>query len=89
MENIRKYRGKSHLTQKQLADKVGCTRTEIVNLESDLCRHTPNARTAANLAGIFGISVCDLFGYDNLIYPPKSKEQAKRLISEIASKWDL
>ena len=51
------------LTQQQLADRVGVTRQTIIAIESG--RYSPSLPLAFKLARAFGVSIEDVFEYEN------------------------
>ena len=91
MKNLRKFRGEKGLSQWQLAEKVGVTRTLIVYLEKDTT-HSTSHDTTLKICEVLDTNPCDLYGLDNLKYYPENKQQMKRLIDilkEEYEKWDL
>jgi len=62
--NIRKLRFENdQMTQQQLADKAGVTRQTIIAMESG--RYAPSLPLAFKIAQTFGISIEDVFQYEN------------------------
>jgi len=62
--NIRKLRFENdQMTQQQLADKAGVTRQTIIAIESG--RYAPSLPLAFKIAHTFGISIEDVFQYEN------------------------
>jgi len=57
------------LTQQQLADKVGVTRQTIIAIESG--RYSPSLPLAFKLARAFGVSIEDVFKFENEHYGTK------------------
>lgn len=57
---IKTLREKKRLTQEQLAEKSGVSRTTISNLEND-SNKTVNTRTLAKIASALGVKVESLF----------------------------
>ena len=51
------------LTQQQLADRVGVTRQTIIAIESG--RYSPSLPLAFKLARAFGVSIEDVFEFDD------------------------
>ena len=51
------------MTQQQLADKVGVTRQTIIAIESG--RYSPSLPLAFKLARTFGVSIEDVFEFDD------------------------
>jgi len=51
------------MTQQQLADKVGVTRQTIIAIESG--RYSPSLPLAFKLARAFGVSIEDVFEFDD------------------------
>ena len=60
---LRELREKKRLSQQQLADWLGLTRSSISNYENNT--HTPPADTLVRLADIYGVSVDYLLGVKN------------------------
>ncbi len=62
--NIRKLRFENdQMTQQQLADRVGVTRQTIIAIESG--KYAPSLPLAFKIAQTFGISIEDVFQYQN------------------------
>ncbi|MDM8533771.1 helix-turn-helix transcriptional regulator [Clostridiaceae bacterium HSG29] len=58
--NIRRVRrGTLDITQKELADKVGCTRQTIVALEKN--KYNPSLILSLRITSVLGVSVEELF----------------------------
>ena len=51
------------MTQQQLADRVGVTRQTIIAIESG--RYSPSLPLAFKLARAFGVSIEDVFEFDD------------------------
>jgi putative transcriptional regulator len=51
------------MTQQQLADKVGVTRQTIIAIESG--KYSPSLPLAFKLARAFGVSIEDVFEFDD------------------------
>jgi putative transcriptional regulator len=51
------------MTQKQLAEMAGVTRQTIIVMEAD--RYSPSLSLAFKIARIFGVSIEDVFQYNN------------------------
>lgn len=77
-KKISKLRFESGLTQKQLGDKVGVSRSTIGFYESD--KYIPTAEHAKSLADFFGVSVEFLMADDEA-----SISEAEKMVSEIAA----
>ena len=61
---IRKLRFEhDQMTQQQLADKAGVTRQTIIAIESG--KYAPSLPLAFKIARTFGISIEDVFQYEN------------------------
>ena len=58
---IKEYREKAGMKQSELAEKVNVRRETIVHLESG--RYNPSFKLAMDLAGVFGVSVEELFAF--------------------------
>ena len=62
--NIRKLRFEhDQMTQQQLADKVGVTRQTIIATETG--RYAPSLPLAFKIAQAFGVTIEQVFQYDN------------------------
>lgn len=75
-DNLIQLRKYHHLTQEQLAEKVGITRQAIAKWESG--ETMPDLEKSRILAEIFGVSLDDLANYESetnmgLNIPPKGK----------------
>jgi putative transcriptional regulator len=49
------------MTQEELANRVGCTRQTIIAVEAG--KYVPSLSLAFQIAGVFGVSVEDVFKY--------------------------
>lgn len=87
MENIKRLRGINGLTQKEFAEKIGVSRTAANDMEKST-RHNLKPGIANKICGFFGISLCELYGIDNIKYPPKTKEEAEKLCDLIMRKFE-
>ena len=73
-KRLRQLRKTKKLTQKQVAERVGVTRTVLSQYEND---HTaPSLEVLVKLANQFGVSTDYLL--DNISPSEQSKEEAKR-----------
>ena len=75
-DNLIQLRKQNHLTQEELAERVGVTRQAIAKWESG--DTVPDFEKCRTLAGIFGVSLDDLANYEpeanlGLQIPPKGK----------------
>ncbi len=62
--NIRKLRFENgQMTQQQLADRVGVTRQTIIAIEAG--KYAPSLPLAFKIARTFGVSIEDVFQYQN------------------------
>ena len=62
--NVRRLRfDNGEMTQQQLADKVGVTRQTIIAIESG--RYSPSLPLAFKLARAFGVSIEQVFQYED------------------------
>jgi putative transcriptional regulator len=50
------------MTQQELADRVGCTRQTIIAVEAG--KYVPSLALAFQIAGVFGISLEEVFQYE-------------------------
>lgn len=51
------------MTQAELADRVGVTRQTVIAIEQG--KYSPSLEMAFQIAGVFGVGLDDVFGYDN------------------------
>ena len=64
MQNkIKEYRAKHHLTQAELAEKVGVRRETIVFLE--MGKYNPSLKLALQIAKIFQVPIEELFSLED------------------------
>ena len=59
-KTMKEYRLAQHLTQKELAPKIGATHASISFWENGV--NIPNVRDCWKIADVFGISIDDLVG---------------------------
>ena len=57
-ENVKKFRERANMTQRQLATKVLVSNTAICNIEQD--KTPPSLQLAANIANVLGCTVDEL-----------------------------
>ena len=68
--NLRRWRfNTNEMTQQQLADKVGASRQTIVAIEKG--NYSPSLELALKIAGVFNISINDVFSYEPEVEKPK------------------
>lgn len=86
MENIKKLRSKSGLTQLEFAKKIGVNRVTVIKWESDKIHWIPE-KTALKLAKFFGVGVDELYGEDTIYrylrVKPKTHEECEHAIAAI------
>jgi len=73
---VRRFRVRSKLTQKDLADAVEVTRQTIIAVEKG--RYDPSLRLALRLARFFGVPVEDLFLYSTRELSARSRQEGSR-----------
>ncbi len=73
---MRRFRVRSKLTQKDLADAVEVTRQTIIAVEKG--RYDPSLRLALRLARFFGVPVEDLFLYPTRELSARSRQEGSR-----------
>lgn len=59
--SIHVERAKKRMTQQELADKVGCSRQTIIQLERN--RFNPSLMLAQDIADVFGITIYEIFTF--------------------------
>jgi putative transcriptional regulator len=67
---LKVYRAMHDLTQEQLAERVDVTRQTINAIEQG--KYSPSLELAFRLAGLFGVTIEDLF-----IYEEEAKDEKK------------
>lgn len=60
--NIKTFREKMNMTQKELADKVDVRRETIVRLEKG--KYNPSLKLAADIAKVFDTTIENVFSYE-------------------------
>jgi transcriptional regulator with XRE-family HTH domain len=80
MKNIKKLRYQLGMTQQQLADKLGLTKSHISFLEKDSTR-TISKCTVEKMADILGCSVSYLYGMENFKIEPETDEEKIEIIN--------
>lgn len=78
-QRLRKYRISSHMTQEQLAEKIGTVTSSISHLENG--SHAPSLNTLIRLCNVFGIGVDALLA-DSL---PVKSDYLDRDIADLMS----
>ncbi|MFB0551263.1 MAG: helix-turn-helix transcriptional regulator [Nitrososphaeria archaeon] len=73
---MRRFRVRSKLTQKDLADAVEVTRQTIIAVEKG--RYDPSLRLALRLARFFGVPIEDLFLYSTRELSARSRQEGSR-----------
>lgn len=73
---VRRFRVRSKLTQKDLADAVEVTRQTIIAVEKG--RYDPSLRLALRLARFFGVPIEDLFLYSTRELSARSRQEGSR-----------
>lgn len=62
--NISYYRKKKGLTQLQLAEQVGISRTHLSNIEAPNVLTTFSSTTLFDIADALDVKLCDLFDFE-------------------------
>jgi len=63
LTNIKVHRARLNMTQKDLADSVDVRRETIVHLEQG--RYMPSLELAYRIARVFGVTIEDLFEFED------------------------
>lgn len=79
MKNIKKIRYQLGITQQQLADKLGFTKSHISFLEKNDTK-TMSKDTAKRISEVLGCSVTYLYGMENFKYEPQTDEERLEII---------
>lgn len=80
MKNLKKIRYQLGITQQQLADKTGFTKSHISFLEKDSTR-TISKPTVEKMSEVLGYSVCYLYGLENFKIEPKTDQEKLEVIN--------
>ena len=79
-ENLRFFRGKSGMTQLELAMTAEVERTRVSKLELGLVN--PSVLTLATICHVLGITLADLFADIRLAHPPTTEGGTPRRINQ-------
>lgn len=60
---LKEYRAKLDMRQGDLAEKVGVRRETIIHLEKG--QYNPSLKLAMDIAKVFGVSVEDIFSFED------------------------
>lgn len=74
MISIKKYRAICGYTQEDLAKLIGCSRTNVVYMESDECTSITK-ENEDKLCKLFNINLIQLYGNDNFKHFPDSDDE--------------
>ena len=86
-ENIRYYRMKSHYSQKELGEKVGKSRTSIVNIENG--NQHPPIHLLIDISRELNVSIHKILDMDKLNHYTKNKEEyLQQALKKIESEDD-
>ena len=80
-ENITRLRHEKKITQEQLADFVGVTKSSVSKWEKK--QSMPDVLLLPQLAAFFDVSIDELLGYE----PQLSTEQMQKIYSELAAEF--
>lgn len=78
--NIKEFRKKIGLTQKDLANKAGLTRESIGNYERG--DRTPNINTLIKISNALDVAIVDIIGIDKCIGITQATKEEKELLAE-------
>lgn len=79
MNNLKKIRSLVGMTQNELADAIGVSKTTIVNAELGVI----SVEMAKKCAKVLDVNVFSILGHDVLKLQPETKEDQNILIGEI------
>lgn len=86
---LRARRRQAHLTQEQLADRVGLSRTSITNIEKGT-QHTA-LHVLYQLAGALGVTPADLLPVQRrsaeVVLPAEVQQAVRQALSERDQEW--
>ena len=80
-KRIREYRQKSHLTQFQLAEKLGIDDKHLSRIE--LGKNMPQSSTITKLAEVFNVEPKELFEFYHLNSLQELRKDLNKIISEL------
>lgn len=86
MKNIKLLRAKMNISQQELSDKVGVTRTTMNTWENSLT--TLGEKNEQKLLDIFNCNVYELYGMDEFKHYPKDAESKKGIIKMLFNLLD-
>lgn len=87
MNNIKRLRLSKGWTQKELADKIGTSRTTVVNMEQHMYQRLKK-NVEDKLCEIFDTTPFRLYGTDNFRILPETKEDVEWLIEELSKELE-
>lgn len=60
---LKEYRARENMKQGELAERVGVRRETIIRLEKG--QYNPSLKLAMDIAGVFGVTVEELFSFED------------------------
>jgi DNA-binding XRE family transcriptional regulator len=87
MNNVKMLRLSKGLTQKELAEKIGTSRTTIVNIEQHMYQRL-SKDVEKKLCELFETTPFRLYGTDNFRILPETKEDVEWLIEELSKELE-
>lgn len=91
MYKLNQLRGKKGLTQKQLADELGCSKMQITSLEKNIAAKNVHIDFIKKMCEFFEIKPYELYGLNILRVLPETKDELKQTINmliEEYNKWE-
>ncbi len=86
MNYIKKYRAIKGLSQSELANAAGVSRTYLSYLEQNSAKRKLTAELAESIANVLECNIVDLFGDDVFYVVPKNDYEVVSLIKHLAKK---
>lgn len=88
MNNLKKYRCQNNLTQSELGEKLGISKSAVSLFEIPNSTKKLSKKTAEKASVLLNCSVIELFGWENFKIIPQTKQDKLFLINLLQSSLD-
>lgn len=88
MYKLNQLRGRKGLTQKQLADELGCSKMQITLLEKNISAKNVHTDFIKKICDFFDVKPYELYGIDILRIVPEDKNELKQVINMLQEEYD-